>query len=206
MKLYLSPGACSLAPHILLRELGIGFEPVLVDLATKRTGDGRDFRTVNPLGYVPALELEDGQVLTEVLAILLFLAERHPQAEMVPPPGSVERARLYGWLSFVATELHKLVGALFAPNVTEATRVAVIERARPRLAHVDRALEGRDYLIGERFGPADAYLFTVSRWLGYLKIDTADFPNLRAHQERVRARPAVSEALRVETELKKAAG
>jgi glutathione S-transferase len=204
MKLYMVPGACSLSPHIVLRELGLAFELDKVDAKAKKTSSGEDYRSISPLGYVPALRLDDGQVLTEGVAIVQYLADQKPEAGLAPKPGTMEHYRLIEWLNFIATELHKGFGPLFAPNLPEATRAATIERLESRLAHVDRMLEGRQYLLGEAFTVADAYLFVIVTWLPYAKLDITRWPRLAAYAERIRSRPAVAEALRVEAELRAA--
>lgn len=198
MKLYYSPGACSLSPHIVLRELGAPFELVKVNLKTKRTADDRDFTTINPKGYVPALELDDGQVLTEGPAIVQYLADRNPQAQLAPPNGTLERYRLQEWLNFISTELHKQFSPLFAPNTPDATKEIQRERLANRFDWVSRQLQGRDYLLGNAFSVADAYLFTVLSWCGYVGIDLAKWPTLAQYQARVAARPAVQQALQAE--------
>ncbi|MBX9401489.1 glutathione S-transferase family protein [Lysobacter sp. BMK333-48F3] len=201
MKLYFTPGTCSFAPHLAIRELGldvelsrvrIGADPVVV-------ADGRDFRQINPLGYVPVLELDDGRVLTEGSAMLLHLADAHPEGGLAPPAGTAERDELHRWLVFIGTELHKTFSPwLFHPEYGEQAAQVARERLFKRLAVVERHLEGRQYLLGERFGIADAYLFTVVDWVRPLKIALDDYPNIAAYLERVRARPAVAEALRRE--------
>lgn len=204
MKLYMFPGACSLSPHIVLRELGIPFDLDPVNPKTGKTAMGEDYKAVNPLGYVPALRLDDGQVLTEGVAIVQYLADRKPEAKLAPAPGTIERYRLVEWLNFVATELHKGFSPLFNPSLPESVRAATLDRLTGRLAHVDRHLDGRPYLLGDTFTVADAYLFTIVTWLPHAKLDLAPWPHLAAHHERVKARPAVREALRVEAEMRAA--
>jgi glutathione S-transferase len=204
MKLYLVPGACSLSPHIVLRELGLPFELARVDPKTGKTSSGEDYKAVSPLGYVPALRLDDGQVLTEGVAIVQYLADRKPEAGLAPAAGTFERYRLAEWLNFIATELHKGFSPLFNPSLPEPMRAATVERLAGRLAHVDRRLDSRPYLLGDAFTVADAYLFTIATWLPHAKLDLARWPHLAAHHERVKGRPAVKEALRVEAEMRKA--
>lgn len=204
MKLYMFPGACSLSPHIVLRELGLPFELDKVDAKTGRTASGEDYKAINPLGYVPALRLDDGQVLTEGVAIVQYLADQKPEAGLAPAAGTFERYRLAEWLTFIATELHKGFGPLFNPSLPEPMRAATVERLAGRLAHVDRRLDSRPYLLGDAFTVADAYLFTIATWLPHAKLDLARWPHLAAHHERVKGRPAVKEALRVEAEMRKA--
>ncbi|XYJ11257.1 glutathione transferase GstA [Telluria sp. B2] len=198
MKLYFSPGACSLSPHIVLLEAGLAFSAERVDLGKKLTAGGADFRSINPNGYVPALELDNGTVLTEGPAIVQYLADIAPQAGLLPPVGSVERYQALGWLNYISTELHKNFSPLFKPDSTDDMR----ERARKMLAlrfdHVARHLEGREFLAGSQFGVADAYLFTVLGWTDFLKFSLADWPQLQAFRARVAQRPAVQQAMREE--------
>jgi glutathione S-transferase len=198
MKLYYSPAACSLSPHIVLRELALPFELVKVNLKTKRTADERDFTAINPKGYVPALELDDGQVLTEGPAIVQYLADRKPEAGLAPPNGTLARYRLQEWLNFISTELHKQFSPLFAPNTPDATKDAQRERLAGRFDWLSKQLEGKDYLLGKDFSVADAYLFTVLSWGRHVGIDLARWPTLKGYVERVAARPAVQEALKAE--------
>jgi glutathione S-transferase len=204
LKLYMMPGACSLSPHIVLRELSLSFELDRVDPKTGKTASGENYEDVNPLGYVPALRLEDGQVLTEGVAIVQYLADRKPEAKLAPAPGTMERYRFFEQLNFIATELHKGMSPLFNPSLPEPVRNATIDRLVGRLAHVDARLANRPYLLGDTFTVADAYLFTILTWLPHVKLDIARFPALARYAERVRARPAVTEALRVEAEMRRA--
>ena len=198
MKLYYSPGACPLSPHIVLCELGLPHELVKVDLKTHLTESGIDFTTINPKGYVPALELDDGQLLTEGPAIVQYLADLKPAAGLLPPAGSLERARVQEWLTFIGTELHKSFSPLFNPAASADWKAAARANLERRFSYVDQALAGRDYLTGANFCVADAYLFTVTNWSGFHQMDLAPWPNLAAYQKRVMARPAVQEALRAE--------
>jgi glutathione S-transferase len=201
MKLYFTPGTCSFAPHIAIRELGldaelrrvrIGADPVVV-------ADGRDFRQINPLGYVPVLELDDGRVLTEGVAMLLHLADLKPEAGLAPAVGTPERDELHRWLNFISSELHKTFSPwLFHPEYGQQAADVARERLAKRLAVVERHLADRDYLLGERFSVADAYLFTIVDWTRPLKIALDPYPALAAYLERVRARDSVTEALRRE--------
>lgn len=202
MKLYMVPGACSLSPHIVLRELGLPFELDKIDAKTKQTASGEDYRTVSPLGYVPALRLDDGRVLTEGVAIVQYLADQKPESALAPRPGTMERYRLVEWLNFIATELHKGFSPLFNPSLPEPMRAATIERLESRLAYVERRLEGRSYLLGETFTVADAYLFVILTWLPYAKLDVARWPRLASYAEQIRSRPAVAEAMRIEAALR----
>ena len=195
MKLYFVPNACSLSPHIALRELGLSHELERVDLATKKTVSGRDFLAVNPKGYVPALEFDNGQVLTEGVAILLYLAQQAPNS--VPDAGSWEYIRLVEALNFISTEIHKGIGTLFSMEDGPAKEKAK-EKIQPRLAYLAQQLQGKDYFLGD-FTLADAYLFTTLRWTAFLGISLADYPVLTQYLERVAARPQVAEALQVES-------
>ena len=201
MKLYFSPGACSLAPHIVLRELGLRHDRIKVDVRAGRTEDGTDYRRINSKGYVPALELDSGEVLTEVAVLLQYLADQVPAAGLAPPPNSMERYRLQEWLNFIATEIHKGFGPLWKPDSADDEKARVRARLGARLDWLARRLEGRDYLTG-RFSIADAYLFTVLNWGQWTGVDLAAWPALQAYAARVAARPAVAEALRAEGLLK----
>ena len=195
MKLYFSPGACSLSPRIVLREAGLEFTSEQVDLRSKQTASGADYRLVNPKGAVPALMLRDGAVLTEGPAIVQFLADLVPEKHLVPVAGSLERYRLVDWLNYIGTEVHKSYSPLFNRAASQDMRDAAIATLKTRFDYLTRALEGRDYLMGERFTVADAYLFTVLNWGGFTGIDMAPWPVLQAFHARVGARPAVQQAL-----------
>jgi glutathione S-transferase len=198
MKLYFSPGACSLSPHIVLREAGIDFTTERVDLRAKVTESGADFRAINPKGQVPALQLDDGTVLTEGAAIVQYIADRAGAAALLPAVGTVARYQVIGWLNYIGAELHKPFGALFTPGTSEEVQQASRTALATRFDYVAKALEGRDYLMGSEFTAADAYLFTVLGWPGYVKLSLADWPVLQAYIARVGARPAVQEAMRAE--------
>jgi glutathione S-transferase len=198
MKLYFSPGACSLASHIALLEAGLAFSLEQVDLRSKQTASGKDFTAINPKGYVPALEMKDGNVLTEGPAILQFVADLAPDRQLAPAHGTLERYRLVEWLNFIATELHKNFSPLFRPTSTEDMKEAARTNLRNRLAWVAARLEGNDFLTGSQFTVADAYLFTVLGWSGKVGVDLSPWPVLGAFVERVGARPAVRQALREE--------
>jgi glutathione S-transferase len=198
MKLYYTPGACSLAAHIILREAGHDFALVRVDLATGKTEHGETFAEINPKGYVPALLLEDGQLLTENQVILQYLAEQRPESGLVPAFGSLERYRLIEWLAFIATELHKGFGPLWNPATPAATRENALSQLARRFDFVEAALSGRDWLFGERFSIADAYLFTILGWADYHHIDLSRWPHLKAYQQRIAERPSVQGALKAE--------
>jgi len=202
MKLYYSPGACSLSPHIVLREAGLTFEPVLASTKTHKLQDGTDYYTINPKGYVPLLELDDGQRLSEGPAIVQFIADQVPDKRLAPPNGTLERYRLQEWLNFITSELHKGIGGIFNPSMPEEGKAVMRARATDRLKWVDTQLDGRKFLLGDTFTVADAYLFTVANWTKYTGIDISGMPNLTAYQARVAARPAVQEAMQAEGLLK----
>lgn len=204
MKLYYKPGACSLATHIVLNELGLSFDVESVDTAAKKTAGGRDFLEINPDGYVPALELDNGNVLTEGAAILQYLADQHPASELAPAPGSWERTQLHQHLNFISAELHKSFGPLFQ-GAEGAAREAAVEKAVKRIAHFEPIFaDGRSYLMGETFSVADAYLFTVLNWTGFVGISLDEFPNVKAFHARAGARAATRHALEREGLLKAA--
>jgi glutathione S-transferase len=198
MKLYFSPGACSLSPHIVAREAGIDLELEKVDIRAKKTASGGDFLAVNPKGYVPVLQLDDGQVLTEGPAIVQYLADRNPGSKLAPANGTFERYRVQEALGYINSEIHKSFGPLFSPGTTPEVRSEKEEAIKKRLRHVEGQLAGKSYLFGDDFSVADAYLFTVTSWAGFVKLDLADFPNLLAFQKRVAERPAVQAAMAAE--------
>lgn len=198
MKLYYAPGTCALSPHIVAKEAGIPIDLVKVDLPTKTIAKEGDFWDVNPKGYVPALELDDGQVLTEGPAIVQYLADRAPASGLAPSNGTFERVRLQEALNYITAEIHKAYSPLFKPDVLPAVREERHAYLKRRYALVEKQLEGRQYLFGDRFTVADAYLYAVTRWAAGVKLDLSDFPNLRAFQERVAARKGVREALAAE--------
>ncbi len=198
MKLYYSPGACSLSPHIVARELGIDLELEKTDTKTKRTASGADFLTINPKGYVPTIELDDGEVLTEGPALVQYLADRKPEAGLVPPTGTMERYRMQEMLGYINSELHKSYSLLFSDATPQETRTERHAYLRKRYALLDERLADQPYLFGDRFTVADAYLFVVTNWANYVKLDLSGFPNLLAFQQRVAARPAVAAAMKAE--------
>ena len=202
MKLFYSPGACSLSPHIVLREAGLDYKLEKVDLKTNKTETGTDFTTINPKGYVPALRLLNGEVLTEGPAIVQYLADQVPETGLAPPNGTFDRARLQEWLNFISTELHKQFSPLFRPTTTPETRAAQVELLGRRFDYVSAQLGEKPYLLGERFTVADAYLFTVLNWARVVQIDLAKWPTLQQYHARVGARPAVKQALQVEGLIK----
>jgi glutathione S-transferase len=198
MKLYYSPGACSLSPHIVSRELGLPVELKKVNNKDKTFDGGGDFRKVNGKGYVPALELDNGQVLTEGPAIVQYLADQKPEAGLAPKAGSFERYKLQEWLNFITSELHKAFSPLFRPNTPEDYKPVAKENIGNRLQWLDQQWADRDDLMGKTFTVADAYLFVVVGWSKHVGIDTSKYPNLSAYLARVGARPKVQEALKAE--------
>jgi len=198
MKLYYAPGACSLSPHIVANEAGIALELVKVDTATKSIHRDGDYWDVNPKGYVPALELDDGEVLTEGPAIVQYLADLNPAARLAPANGTFARVRLQEMLNYITSEIHKSYSPLFRPDVLPAVRDERLAYLRKRYALLERRLAGRKYLFGEQFTIADAYLFAVTSWARSVKLDLAEFPNLQAFQKRVAGRKAALKALRTE--------
>lgn len=203
MKLFFSPGACSLSPHIVARELGLSFELVKVDGKAKRTADDRDYLTINPKGYVPAIELDDGAVLTEGPAIVQYLADQRPDAGLAPANGTLARYRLQEWLGYINSELHKSYSPLFTPGTSDEARAERQAYLRRRYELVDSTLAKQPYLLGETFSVADAYLFVVTNWANFVKLDLSSFTHLMAFQARVAGRPAVQEALAAEGLLRK---
>jgi glutathione S-transferase len=203
MKLYYMPGACSLAPHIALREAGLPVELEQVD-RSKKTASGADYLTINPKGAVPAVRLDDGQVLTEAAIIQQYIADKVPAKKLAPAAGTPERLRLQEWLNYIASELHKGIGQLFNPAMPDDYKEAVKKGLAARqFAHLEKALAGRDYLLGD-FTIADGYAFTVLNWTNFHKIDLSAFPNVAAYLKRVAARPAVQAAMTAEGLLKAA--
>jgi len=198
MKLYYTPGACSLSPHIALREAGLDFQLVKVDLASNTTETGADFTQINPYGYVPALQLDSGEVLTEGPAIVQYIADLKPASGLAPTNGSIERYRLQSVLTFINSELHKSLGALFNPSLAEATKVATIERVGVRLKQLSAQMAGKQWLANDTYSVADGYLFNILSWLKMFNIDLGQWPLLAAHSARVAARPAVQAALKAE--------
>jgi glutathione S-transferase len=202
MKLYYSPGACSLSPHIVLREAGFDFSLEKVSLSKKETEHGTDFFTINAKGYVPTLQLDDGQVLTEGPAIVQYLADQKPESGLAPKNGSMERYRLQEWLNFISTELHKQYSPLFNPKTPEETKGMAREYLAKRIGHLAKHLEGRQFIMGEHFTVADAYAFTVLGWSKHVNFDLSGWPVIGQYLERVGARPAVQAALKAEGLLK----
>jgi glutathione S-transferase len=203
MKLFLTPGACSLSPHIVLREAGLPFDTEVVDLKTKKTKSGADFRAVNPKGQVPTLQIDGGDILTEGAAIVQYLADQKPEKKLAPANGTVERYHLQEWLNYIAAEVHKGFSPLFNPNTPDAYKEIVKENLGAKFGHLSKSLEGRDYLMGN-FTVADAYLYTILTWAKPMGIDIGKWPTLKAYFDRVAARPAVREAHEMEAKAKQA--
>ena len=197
MKLYYSPGACSLSPHIVSREAGIPLELKKTSTKDKTVEGGGDYWKVNGKGYVPALELDNGQVLTEGPAIVQYLADQKPDSGLAPKAGSLERYRLQEWLNFITSEIHKSFSPLFRPTTPDEYKKIAKENLAGRFAWLDKQLAGKEYLMG-KFSVADAYLFTVLGWTKPTQIDLSQWPNLAAYHARVAARPKVQEAMKAE--------
>jgi glutathione S-transferase len=202
MKLYYSPGACSLSPHIVLHESGLPFTTALASTKTKKLADGTDYYTINPKGYVPLLELDDGQRLSEGPAIVQYIADQVPDKNLVPPAGTMARYRAMEWLNFITSELHKGFSPLFNPAMPEEAKALARTKLGERLKWVDSQLEGKAYLMGDSFSVADAYLFTVAGWGKYVGVDISGLAHLGAFMARMAARPAVQAALKAEGLLK----
>jgi glutathione S-transferase len=201
MKLYYAPGACSLSPHIVLNEAGLSFDKVKVDTKTKAM-DGGDYKTVNPLGYVPALQLDDGTILTEGPAIVQYIADKVPDKKLAPANGTLERTKLQTWLNFITSELHKGFSPLFNPSMPEEGKKIFRDRLAARFEYLDKHLAGNEYLMGKAFSVADAYLFTVSNWAARTDVDLSRFANVLAYRKRVAARPCVQAAMKAEGLIK----
>jgi glutathione S-transferase len=202
MKLYFSPGACSLSPHIVLEEAGLAADYVKVDLRTHKTADGTDFYTINGKGYVPALQLDDGSLLTEGPAIVQYLADKAPASGLVPANGTLERYRIQEWLNYLSTEIHKSLGLLFDASLPAEVRAGIVARIGKRFDWLTKQIGAKPYLTGEHFTVADAYLFTLLNWKDWLKLDLSQWPALEAYHARVLARPKVQAALKAEGLLK----
>jgi glutathione S-transferase len=202
MKLYYSPGACSLSPHIVLKESGLAFEAIAAPTKTHQLPDGTDYYTINPLGYVPLLVLDDGTQLREGPVIVQYIADQVPAKQLAPANGTFARYKLQEWLNFIGTELHKGFSPLFNPAMPEEAKALSKTRLISRLQWVDAELAKSDYLMGDAFTVADAYLFTVTGWCGHVAVDISALTHLAAYRARVGARPAVQEALRAEGLIK----
>jgi len=198
MKLYYKPGACSLSPHIILREADLDFSIEKVDLATKKTETGDDFLTVNPKCQIPTLLLNDGSILTEGVAIVQYIADQKPDRQLMPEPGTPARYHALEWLNYIATELHKGFSPLFNPKTPEEFKALTREALSKKFTYVNESLKGNHFLLGARFCVADAYLFTVMGWAKALKFDLSALTDLNAYLDRVAARPAVDAALTAE--------
>ena len=198
MKLYYSPGACSLSVHITLHEAGMTSTPIAAPTKTHKLADGTDYYSINPLGYVPLLELSDGTRLTEGPAIVQYIADQVPERNLAPANGSVARAQMQGWLNFTATELHKGFAPLFNPATPAEYKPAVVEKLLSRFKWVDEHLAGKHYLMGDAFSVADPYLFNVSNWAPLVKVELSEVSNLATFRTRMRERPAVQAAMRAE--------
>jgi glutathione S-transferase len=198
MKLYFAPGACSLAPRIVIGEAGLNAEFVRVDLATKKTEHGEDFLQINGKGYVPALRRDDGSVLTEVSAILQYLADQNPTAGLAPAAGSADRYRLQEWLGFISTELHKGLGTLYNPVMPKEAKALFKQGVEGRLQWLAAQLQDKEFVMGNQFTVADAYLFTVLNWAPWLQVDLAAWPAVHAYHARMAGRPQIVAALSAE--------
>ncbi len=198
MKLYYAPGTCSLASHIALHETGLPFVTDKLQVATKTTASGEDFTQVNPKGYVPALRLADGSVLTEGAAILQYIADQQPASGLAPQAGTMERYRLQEWLTFIGTEVHKSFSPMFNKAAGDEVKAYARNMLTRRLAHVEASLAGTPYLMGERYTVADAYLFVVLGWSSHVGFDLGTFPKIREYLARIALRPAVQAAMKAE--------
>ena len=198
MKLYFAPGACSLSPHIILREAGYNFDLEQVNNQEKKTKSGMDYWTINAKGQVPVLELDNGERITEGPVIVQYLADQKPTSGLAPANGSMERVRVQEWLNFTASELHKTFGPIFRPTTPDAFKDLSRENLGKRFDWLDKQLAGKQYLTGNKFTVADAYLFTVLRWSPRVNIDLGKWPNVKAYVDRVALRPKVQEAMKAE--------
>lgn len=198
MKLYFSPGSCSLAVNIALQESGLAYTPVKVDLKAKKTASGEDYNSINPKGYVPALGLDNGVLLSEVPAVLQYVADLAPHAKLAPANGTLERYQLQSWLTYIGTEIHKNFGPFFNPAATPEWKNACMANLERRLAYANAQLQGKDYLMGAQFTIADAYLFNTLGWAKFIKLNIEQWPNLAAYQQRIAERPSVVAARNLE--------
>jgi glutathione S-transferase len=204
MKLYYSPGACSLSPHIALLEAGLPYDLIKVDLRAKKLDNGDDYLKINPKGQVPALALDNGELVTEGPVIVQMIADKASGKNLAPARDSAERYKLLEWLNFVGTEVHKNFGPLFSPVLSDDAKAFFKDRVMGKFKYLDGALAGRDYLMGKQFTVADGYLFTMLSWADRMKFDLSAMPNLQAYKARVAARPKVQEALTKEGLMKAA--
>ena len=198
MRLYYVPGACSLSPHIVLREAGLPFELDKVSFATRKTESGADFNAINSKGQVPTLQLDNGEILTEGAVIVQYIADRKPESGLVPPAGSPERYRVQEWLNYIGSELHKSFGPMFNPKTPDAYKEMIKERLTKQFDWLNQHFAKSQYLAGSKFTVADAYLFTIVGWSAFAKVDLSAFPRLRAYMDRIGARPKVREAMEAE--------
>lgn len=198
MKLYYTPGACSLSPHIVLKESGQAYELEKVDLGKKRTETGKDYLTINPKGSVPALQLDNGEILTEGPAIVQYLSDQKPDAKLAAPAGTLERYRLQEMLNYISTELHKNYSPLFNPTIHESHRKMVVDNLSKRYEYLAKLLENKPYLLGENFQLPDAYLFVVTNWAKPLHFDLSPWPIIQQYHAKIAARPAVQAAMKEE--------
>jgi len=198
MKLYYTPGACSMGPHIALREAGLSFDLEKVDLMGKKTESGADFAAINPKGYVPALQLDNGQILTEAGVVLQYIADQKPGSGLAPAAGTLERYRLMEMLNFISTELHKSFSPLFNPTSTDDAKKAATANITKRLGYLNEQLAGKQYLLGDTFTVADCYFGTVLGWCQYAKLDLSPWANIGAYAGRVMSRPAVQATMKAE--------
>ena len=201
MKLYYSPGACSLSPHIVLNEAGLSYDSETVDLANKKTKSGADYRAINPKGAVPALQLDNGQVLTEGSAIVQYIADQKPATKLAPAAGTLERYRLQEWLNYIASEIHKGFSPMFNPKASDEWKQVIKDQLASKFDYLSKQLQGKDYLMGS-FSVADAYLYTILTWGKHFAIDMAKWPTLASYMERMAARPAVKATLEAEAKAK----
>lgn len=202
MKLYYAPGACSLSPHIALHEAGLKHTAVKADLKTKAMETGGDFKSKNPLGYVPALELDDGTMLIEGPAIVQYIADQAPEKHLAPANGTLDRYKLQSWLNFVSTEMHKGFSPLFNPAMPDEAKKLAKDKLATRFTHLEQHFAAHDYLMGKTFSVADGYLFTTLNWTKPTGIDLAPYPHLVKYHQRVGARPAVQAAMKAEGLIK----
>lgn len=198
MKLYFAPGACSLSPHIALQESGLAYTTEKVDLRAKKTASGADYLEINPKGYVPALVLDNGEMLTEGPAIVQYVADQAKGKQLRPAAGTVEHYHLLEWLNFISAEIHKGFAPLFNPASTDDARTQALANLSKRFGQAEKMMKGRDYLVGDAFSVADGYLFTILNWTKKVGPDLADMPNLQAFHARIGARPAVQQVMRDE--------
>ena len=202
MKLYYSPGACSLSAHIALEEAGLAYEAIAAPTKTHKLADGTDYYTINPLGYVPLLVFNDGSKLREGPAIVQYIADQAPAKNLAPANGTMARYKLQEWLTFIGTELHKGFSPLFNPATPDDVKTAAKDKLAGRLTWVDGELAGKQYLMGDTYSVADGYLFTVTNWAAHVGVDLSPYTNLAAYRARVGARPAVVVAMKAEGLIK----